>query len=119
MRLVESDIPKVLPGEARRFLATPGFPPLDVENLRTVQGIAQFDVVNRSPLVFLVSVGVRFEVPGGEIWSDTAVEWIGPLGRDEWQVPIPEGATVADVRVGLFPFEVALARAQHRFPAHE
>lgn len=117
MWLVESDIPKVLPGEARRFLATPGFPPLGIENLHTVQRVAQFDVVNRSPLVFLVSVGVRFEVPGGEIWSDKAVEFIGPLGRDSWQVPIPEGATVADVRVGLFPLEVALARARHHFSA--
>ena len=48
---VESDVPKILPGEIRRFFALPGFPPLDIENARrlTAVNILQFDVVNRGP----------------------------------------------------------------------
>ncbi len=116
-RPVESDIPKVLPGEALRFFATPGFPPIGIENTRLVGRIAQFEVVNRSPLPLLVAVGVRFPIADlaqsgaeDEIWSEKAVEFIGPLGRDEWQVDVPLGATAVDIRVGLFPVEVALAR---------
>ena len=110
LRPVESDIPKVLPGEGLRFFATPGFPPIGIENLRMVGRIAQFEVVNRGPLPLLVSVGARFPIALGEIWSDKVVEFIGPLGRDEWQLDVPLGATAVDLRVGLFPVEVALAR---------
>lgn len=116
LRAVESDIPKVIPGEIGRFFATPGFPPIGVEDLRLVGSIAQFNVVNRGPLPLLVSVGVRFPTPAGEIWSDKAVEFIGPLGKDEWQVDVPAGATTVDVRVGLFPAEVAVARGILEIP---
>ena len=116
MRPVESDIPKVVPGELSRFLASPGFPPLGVENLRIIGRLAQFDVVNRSPFPMLVSVGTRFPLPQGEVWSDKAVEFIGPLGRDEWQVDVPAEATAVDIRVGLFPVEIALAREVLNLP---
>ena len=35
----------------------------------------------------------------------------GPIllfGRDEWQVSIPPWATIASIRVSLWPFEIAL-----------
>lgn len=112
IRLVESDIPKFLPGEARRFLASPGWPPLGIENFRMVGNIAQFEVVNRTPLPILAFVGARFPMGDQEIWSEKAKEIIGPLGRDEWQTIPPEGAQVMDLRVGIFPFEIALAREE-------
>ena len=113
---VESDVPKILPGEIRRFFALPGFPPLDIENARrlTAVNILQFDVVNRGPLPLFVAVAARFPLSNGEeIWSKKAgPEFIGPLGRDEWQLDVPAGARVADIRVSLFPFEIAVARKE-------
>jgi hypothetical protein len=116
LRPVESDVPKILPGEIRRFFAMPGFPPLDIENARrlTSVDILQFDVVNRGPLPLFVAVAARFPLSNGEeLWSEKAgPEFIGPLGRDEWQLDVPAGARVADIRVSLFPFEVAVVRQE-------
>lgn len=118
LRPIESDVPKVVPGELRRFVATPGFPPLDIENARRVPDvdILQFDVVNRGPLPLFVAVAARFPLANGEeLWSEKAgPEFIGPFGRDEWQIALPASARVADLRVSLFPFEIAVARQEVR-----
>lgn len=109
--LVESDIPKALRTEASRFVTSPGWPIFGIENLRMVGRIAQFEVVNRSPLPFLVTVSARFPInEDQELWSDKKVEFIGPLGKDEWQLPVPLGVKSADIRVGILPFEIAVAR---------
>lgn len=114
LRLVESDVPKIVPGELPRFVTTPGFPPLDIENARRLPDldILQFDVVNRGPLPLFVAVAARFPLSNGdELWSEKAgPEFIGPIAKDEWQLPLPANARVADLRVSLFPFEIALAR---------
>lgn len=116
LRPVESDVPKVVPGELQRFVTTPGFPPLDIENARRVPDvdILQFDVVNRGPLPLFVAVAARFPLANGEeLWSEKAgPEFIGPFGRDEWQIALPASARVADLRVSLFPFEIALVRQE-------
>ena len=105
-RLIESDVPKT-PAEISRFFASGVWPPLSIENVRRVgHNTLQFDVMNRTPLPMLLTVAARF----GEQWSDKAVEFIGPFARDEWQMSMPPGAREADLRVGLFPIELALAR---------
>lgn len=110
-RPVESDVPKALPFEAGRFLATPGWPPLAIENPRLVGTTLLFDLMNRLPVPLFVAVAARFPLTNGEeLWSEAVLEFIGPLSRDEWKIEVPRGARRADVRVGLFPLEIALAR---------
>lgn len=113
-RLMESDVPKTLP-ELGRFFASGVGPPLSIENARLVgprrNRVAQFDVLNRTPFPLILSVSARFPSQYGEQWSARTVEFIGPFGRDEWQLSVPPGALEADLRVGLFPVELALARA--------
>lgn len=109
---MESDVPKVLPQEISRFLASPGFPPLAIENLRMVgDNTVLLDVMNRLPVPFFVTVAARFRINDQEeLFSEKKVEFIGPFGRDEWQIAVPSGVRSVDVRLGIFPFEVALSR---------
>lgn len=109
---VESDVPKIFPQELFRFLAPPGIALLGIENLRMVgDNTVLLDVVNRLPLPFLVTVAARFSQNNQEeLFSEKKVEFIGPFGRDEWQIPVPSGVRSVDVRLGLFPFEVSLSR---------
>ncbi len=112
-RLIESDVPKT-PAEFSRFFASGVGPPLSIENARLVgprrSQVVQFDVMNRTPFPMILSVSARFPSRYGEQWSARAVEFIGPFARDEWQLTVPPGASEADLRVGLFPVELALAR---------
>ena len=118
-RLVESDVPKIIPGEAGRFFARPGWPLLAISDPRVVETgdgrLLQFDVLNRGPLPLLVSLSGRLATADDELWTDKAVEFIGPFSRDEWQLGLPVGVHRVDLRLGLFPVEIAIARKEVSF----
>jgi hypothetical protein len=108
----ESDVPKKLPAEFKRFWASAGLKPLEIMNPRQRGQMLMFAVDNRIPFPRIVyKIGVRYTTPVGELWVDAQDHsWLA--GHDEWQVGIPEGATSASIRVGLVPIEVAFDEKQ-------
>ncbi len=108
--LIESDVPKIIK-EAGRFTTGPGFPPLELTQPRLVSGILQFEVLNHTPLWLLATVGVRYRMPDGSVWS-SKTDTIGPFSQDEWQAEVPAGALEADLRTSIWPLEVAFDRKE-------
>ena len=105
--LIESDVPKVFK-EAGRFTTGPGFPPLELTQPRLVGGILQFEVLNHTPLLLFATVGIRYSLPDGSVWS-SQTDTILPFGRDEWQAEVPPQALEADLRTSIWPLEIAFS----------
>lgn len=108
MTLIESDVPKT-PSEASRFFTRPGFPPFAITNPRLVSDKLLFDVLNRGPLPAVIHVAARITTLEGEIFTQAKTNFQGPFARDEWQLDIPPNALSADLRLSLWPLEIALA----------
>lgn len=101
-------MPKVFK-EAARFITDPGFPPLELTQPRLVGGLLQFEVLNHTPLVLLATVGIRYRLPDGFVWSSNS-DIILPFGRDEWQAEVPAQALEADLRASIWPLEIAFSQ---------
>jgi len=106
--MIESDVPKVFK-EAARFTTGPGFPPLELTQPRLVGGLLQFEVLNHTPLWLLATVGIRYRLPDGSIWS-SKTDTIGPFGQDEWQAEVPARALEADLRTSIWPLEISFSQ---------
>ncbi len=121
-RLIESDVPKVMPTEVYRFFAFPGLKPLELVKDKVTWyrdlPILSFFVVNRTPLPFLSSVSARlFTAHDDELWTDKRLEIIGPFATDEWQlVGLDPTARTVSLRLGVFPFEIALSELTVEMP---